>query len=469
MATYKSNSVPTTELVKNGLSSEEKALIEGTKWGGGYGAGVTLTYSFPGAAQLPSYFASGYGDSEEIAWSAMSVAERAAVRQALEAVSRGADVRFTEVPDNVLIVGELRFAVTASVPDYAFAYYPADYVEAGDSWYSIDWNDGGAVRPGSYEFMTLLHEIGHALGLKHSFSGGAILPDQTDNYLYTVMSYSAKAGVPEWVGADFYPTTLMYLDLVALERLYGPSTTANPGDTTYVFREGRTYWEAVCDSGGIDTITYVSSRHGGLIDLSSGEFSHMGRAVHFTNGQSTRDTISLGPSTVIENAKGGSADDVVIGNRAANELWGRAGDDLLRAGAGNDCLKGGGGADRLLGGSGNDRLGWHAADARVNGGGGTDTLELSAGNLDLTNVADSTILDVEKIDMKKGGDHTLTLGIQDVLAISSSTDTLTVMGNAGDTVILADSFSDRGLSGGYRCYRAGDAILLVETEVTVIL
>src|SRR5690606_28640844 len=52
--------------------------------------------------------------------------------------------------------------------------------------------------------------------------------------------------------------------------------------------------------------------------------------------------------------EGGSGNDKLTGNDAANLLIGGAGDDTLSGGAGDDLLRGGAGNDKLLGGAGKD-------------------------------------------------------------------------------------------------------------------
>jgi serralysin len=613
MATPYANAVAITNLSFSGLTVFQQGLIDGEKWGGGYGRGVTLSYSFPWAEGFAPYYShadyGAYGNEwlrlpGESASYALNAVERAAVRRVLNGVERAANITFTETIDDLSTVGELRFAETRD-SGYAHAYLPhGDNVRSGDVWFAYGyWNPSGeAVRPGTYEYMTIIHEVGHALGLKHSFESGASgvrLPAQQDHYQWTVMAYNARQGNAE-VWAEFHPTTLMYLDLVALQKMYGKPTDANLGNTRYVYRDNRTYWETVSDSGGRDTVVYDSDSRGGLIDLSNRGFSRMGKPVFFSDGARTLDTIRFGPSTIIENAAGGSGDDRLIGNRARNTLTGNdgndaldgaggpdtlrggagadtleggagndtliggaggdrlvggAGDDLLyleqagdrlfdggggrdtvrswltscalgtglenlelagrarngtgnelgnmiegngfanvlRGGAGNDSIIGSGGADSLDGGSGRDTLGggtgndtlnggtgrdrlaggegddvlvWDQEDSRVDGGGGIDTL-LAFGDLDLSTVADNVIFSVERLDLAAGAANLLTLGAQDILDLFGGT--LTVLGDATDTVDITDAFTAGAEAGGFRTYAVGAATLLIDTDITTVV
>jgi hypothetical protein len=64
--------------------------------------------------------------------------------------------------------------------------------------------------------------------------------------------------------------------------------------------------------------------------------------------------LTTATTTIIENAVGGSGNDTITGNDAANLLSGGAGNDTLTGGAGDDTLNGGTGDDILNGGTGND-------------------------------------------------------------------------------------------------------------------
>ena len=150
----------------------------------------------------------------------------------------------------------------------------------------------------------------------------------------------------------------------------------------------------------------------------------------------------------------------------SDSLFGGRGQDTLDGGNGDDYLHGGSGADSLVGGAGNDRLEWDRADILVSGSlGERDTLHLS-GSLDLTTVAQGLIQDIEVIDMDGAANNRLTLTEQDVLDISSFTDTLKVIGNVGDSIDIVGPFTVHEMSNGYRRYQVGGGILLVDADIT---
>ena len=139
-----------------------------------------------------------------------------------------------------------------------------------------------------------------------------------------------------------YLITPMAADILAVQQLYGLSTTTRSGDTTYGFNSNAgniynaqqyslaTVAYTIFDTGGTDTLDYSGYAVAQRIDLNSEQFSNIG-------GQNGNVTIARG--TIIENAIGGSSADVIIGNSATNVLTGRAGVDRLTGGSGNDTFQ----------------------------------------------------------------------------------------------------------------------------------
>jgi Ca2+-binding RTX toxin-like protein len=166
-------------------------------------------------------------------------------------------------------------------------------------------------------------------------------------------------------------------------------------------------------------------------------------------------------------ATGNALANKLTGNDGNNRLDGKGGNDVLNGGAGNDSLNGGAGNDKLNGGVGDDILVWGSTDTH-DGAAGIDTLKITAGNLNLTAVVNSRIKNIEQIDMTGSNNNTLTLNMDEVLAISSSTDTLTVLGNVGD-VLSAAGFVQGADSDGLRTYTNGATTLLVDQDLNVVI
>jgi serralysin len=276
----------------------------------------------------------------------------------------------------------IRLADTSD-PATAYTYIPDDQPWGGDAFFGADVR---APRTGNYAWYTLLHELGHALGLKHGHesSGFGALPNATDSMEYSVMTYRSYVGSDArfiynetWGDAQTY---MMY-DIAALQHLYGADFTTNAGATTYSWNPttGATFvngqlalqpgadriFETIWDGGGTDTYDLSNYRTDLDVDLSPGGYSVLDRAQLADlgggpNGGHARGNVFNAMlyhgdrRSLIENATGGSGDDTLRGNDANNALSGGAGRDHLIGGGGNDMLTGGTGLDRMEGGAGND-------------------------------------------------------------------------------------------------------------------
>jgi len=174
-------------------------LLSGDYWTGSTpfhksGTPTLLTFSF--ITTDNSYFARNYSPSNEYlnAFTLTSGQENA-VKSALSMWSSVSNLQFTQVAENFSNVGDLRFGGYLGMDSKyaAWAYFPDRTPVAGDVWIGPSTNDPAPVK-GSYDYLTFLHEIGHALGLKHPFEASSdnktILNPALDDVRYTVMSYN---------------------------------------------------------------------------------------------------------------------------------------------------------------------------------------------------------------------------------------------------------------------------------------
>ncbi len=157
------------------------------------------------------------------------------------------------------------------------------------------------------------------------------------------------------------------------------------------------------------------------------------------------------------------------GTVAAETLTGNASANVMVGGRANDTLIGNGGADVLVGGEGSDTLAIsNLAFRRVAGGNGLDMLRLDGAglSLNLTTLADSKLTDIEVINITGSGNNSLTLNVHEVLEISSSSNTLLVRRNAGDTINIGSGWTQLANqtfgSTTYNYYSQGAARLGVE-------
>lgn len=356
-------------------------------------------------------------------------------------------------------VTALDFAATSNVDDVdlvltstndrkgssleGFFHFPGTFDKdgTGESWSIGGFNSAlGALKAkpeaggGQYGSWTVLHEIGHSLGLKHTHrevSGLPPLPDvgkAMDNERYSVMSYKPASDATKFGHA----VSMMALDVASLQALYGIEDYAG-GASTYTLMNarggalslaegdvqiGRAYF-CIWDSGGVDTIDYEGTSKSVIINLNDATLDRWGYDVELQSLMNEiRDTnfvsfmskslkqglfdgehhaggffsqvldiqkgkyvgidggYSIAHGAVIEQAVGGNGADLLIGNEHANILIGGNGDDTLLGGAGSDSLSGEAGRDWLDGGDGDDLL-WGGSGNDIfvfSGLGGTDTI-----------------------------------------------------------------------------------------------
>jgi serralysin len=310
-----------------------------------------VTYSFPNSVAQYAGYPSGASE-DLLGLTQFTSLQQGATNALLQLVADVSGLTFQAQSPSAT---ELRYAMN-DTNDAAYAYYPIDGSSAsGAAWFNK--SSFNSPAKGNYAWMGILHETGHTLGLKH----GQDFPELTtphDSLEYSVMTYRSYVGDPLSSGYSNetwgYPQTLMMFDIAALQRLYGANFGFNATDTVYSWSAdtgeaffngtgqgapgGNRVFMTIWDGGGTDTYdlsNYVSAT---VIDLRPGQWTTTAPAqrANLGDGNFARGNVANAllfdddPRSLIENAIGGSFNDTIIANQAANRLTGGGGSDTFR-------------------------------------------------------------------------------------------------------------------------------------------
>jgi Ca2+-binding RTX toxin-like protein len=370
------------------------------------GNSKTFYYTFP--ANVPTYDTDA---ADAFGYKAFTLTQIARVKVALSYISSVVGLNFIQsstpyATNTLAFAGNDQKNVSAG-----YALYPSDAPIGDDVFIDLTYLKNN-FSDNTYSALTLIHEIGHALGLKHpgnynAGGGGEVgpfLPAAEDNTTWTVMSYNDN---PEQYYLRYSP-----LDIAALQYLYGPSPTARATDDTYQISSSTSNF--IWDGAGKDTITLASVSKGAVIYLTPGYWGYVGsKSSQITDAGQV--TVNFG--TTIEQLIGSSYADSLYGNEANNTVDGGAGNDSIEGWDGNDLLLGGEGADTLVGGSGNDIL---------DGGAGIDIAMYNGVHGNYTIIRNGNTATISS-----GVDGTDTLTNIERLRFSDSTIALDIDGTAG--------------------------------------
>jgi hypothetical protein len=230
-----------------------------------------------------------------------------------------------------------------------------------------DWPNNVNPTINNYGLTTMVHEVGHALGLSHpgpynatpgvEFTYTGYAQFSQDTRQYNIMSYFGVYALfridilgnlspgEGWTtdtnpgDVVFYAQTPMVYDIAAIQKLYGANMTTRSGDTIYGFHSNVGGTEqaiydfsmnkapifTIWDAGGNNTIDGSLCTSAQMINLTPGSYSNVDGMIQ---------NIAIAFNCIIQNAIGGNGNDILIGGNLGKVF-------SFTGGKGNDTITGG--------------------------------------------------------------------------------------------------------------------------------
>ena len=294
-----------------------------------------IYYSFP--RQKPSYVEK-IADGRE--WQSVTTAVKTATRDVLNEISDIIDIEFIHTEDSAqpFVIAVMANNQGSSV---AYSYFPSlVFSEGSDIFLDNDYLSPEFIAHNktNYDYEIIVHEIGHALGLKHPFAplgnNDYVLPQFEDNSRLTAMTYTENA--------SFFNGELRAFDYLTLVGIYGINPRYNNDDNTYDFSATETAF--IIDAGGQDLIDASAHNEDVFLDLRENGHSYVGVKHQYISAALQ---LTISDNSIIENAKTGGGNDWVIGNNSNNHIITADGNDQIYAGEGRDIVEPGIGLNQV--------------------------------------------------------------------------------------------------------------------------
>jgi uncharacterized protein DUF4114/hemolysin type calcium-binding protein len=379
----------------SGVDPNTRAQLLDLRWtttDGGSIAATRIPYAFPTEATDYTDVPGGYPSPGLLnGFAEVSAEQKTAVRFTFDLISSYTKLTFVEVPSGYAVDAAIRIAHYGQGGSEA-------YTPHGDGRTSGDTFLGGnatvsAQQIGSDGLLTIMHELGHALGLKHGHETelhGALAPQFNDNE-FSIMTYASYLGAPVPPPTSSVPgsspQSLMMFDISALQALYGANfdklgtaeryswhtvtgqqlidgqpaphtaTTSTNKIFSTIWTQGAavTYDLSAFVQNQVDDIRpghWLRFADDKLADLNSGDPGAATAQGNIYNALLYKGDLS----SAIANLITGIGNDTLTGNERDNMLSAGAGTDNIFTDGGNDIVRGGAGTDTVHFGSGHSTL-----------------------------------------------------------------------------------------------------------------